>query len=169
VSMRSQVDKPGCGGAEAAGIEVEPGEMFFEVHVQPLAPGRPGVPGSMGDKRRGDPLSLIFSGDLGVEEEGVITPVPCHVDKADQGAVRLTSSDPAKAVGPDLIPPSGRGLAVMCCDERHHLCVGDRPAPAILNRLGHIPDRPVSRWRGQQRCTVGLELADREVMFPSRL
>ena len=72
--MRGQVDEPGCGGAEAAGIEVEPGEMLFEVHVQPLAPGRLGVPGSMAGKRRGDPLPLILGGDLGVEEEGVITP-----------------------------------------------------------------------------------------------
>jgi len=79
--MRGQVDEPSCGGPEAAGIEVEPGEMLFEVHVQPLAPGRLGVPGSMAGKRRGDPLPLILGGDLGVEEEGVITPVPCHVDK----------------------------------------------------------------------------------------
>lgn len=157
--MRGQVDEPGCGGTEAAGIEVEPGEMLFEVHVQPLAPGRLGVPGSMADKRRGDPLPLIPGGNLGVEEEGVITPVPCHVDKAGQGAVRLPGSDPAKAVGPDLIPPSGRSPAAMRCDERHHLRIGERPAPAILDRLGHIPDRPISRWRGQRACTAGLVLA----------
>ena len=65
--MRGQVDKPGCGGVEAAGVDVEPGEMLFEVHVQPLAPGRLGVPGSMADKRRGDPLPLVLAGDLGVE------------------------------------------------------------------------------------------------------
>ena len=53
VSMLGQLDEPSCGGAEAAGIEVEPSEMLFEVHVQPLAPGRLGVPGSMVDKRRG--------------------------------------------------------------------------------------------------------------------
>src|SRR5215472_12542146 len=121
VSMRGQVDEPSGGGPKAAGIEVEPGEMLFEVHVQPLAPGRLGVPGSMADKRRGDPLPLILGGDLGVEEEGVITAVPCHVDKAGQGAVRLTGSDPAKAVGADLIPPSGRSPAAMGGDERHHL------------------------------------------------
>ena len=74
MSVRGQVDEPGCGGAEAAGIEVEPGEMLFEVHVQPLASGRLGVPGSVADKRRGDPLPLILTGDLDVKEEGVITP-----------------------------------------------------------------------------------------------
>jgi hypothetical protein len=45
----------------------------------------------------------------------------------------------------------------MCGDECHHLCVGDRPAPAVLNRLGHIRDRLVRRWRGQ-RAGTGLEL-----------
>jgi len=44
-------------------------------------------------------------------------------------------------------------------DERHHLRVGDRPAPAVLDRLRHIPDRSVTRWRGQQACTAGLVLA----------
>jgi hypothetical protein len=57
VSVRGQVDEPGCGGAEAAGIEVEPYEMLFEIHAQPLAPGRLGVTGSMADERRGDPLA----------------------------------------------------------------------------------------------------------------
>jgi hypothetical protein len=57
--------------------------MVFEVHVQPLAPGCLGVPDSMADKHRGDPLSLVFSGDLGVEEECVIASVPGHVDEAD--------------------------------------------------------------------------------------
>ena len=125
-----QVDEPGCCGPEATGIEVEPGEMLVEVHVQPLAPGRLGMAGSMADKRRGDPLPLIFGGDLGIEEEGVITPVPCHVDEAGQGAVRLAGGDPAEAVGPDLIPPSGRSPAAMRRDERYHLRVGERPAPA---------------------------------------
>src|SRR5215475_13676876 len=105
----------------------------------------------MGDKRSADPFPLMLTGDLGVEEKGMITSVPCHVDKADQAAVRLASSHPAKAVGPDLIPPACRSSAAMCCDECHHLYVSDRPTPAILNRLGHMPDRPVTRWRGQQR------------------
>lgn len=149
VPVRGQVDEPGCGGAETAGFEVEPGEVLFEVHVQPLAPGRLGVPGGMADKRRGDSLPLVLCGDLGVEEEGVITAVPCHVDKADQGAVLLTGSDPAKAVGPDLVPPAGRSPAAVGGDQCHHLGVGERPAPAILNRLGHDLDRPGKRRRGQ--------------------
>src|SRR5262249_35934746 len=99
----------------------------------------------MADKRSADPFPLMLTGDLDVEEKGMITSVPCHVDKADHAAVRLASSHPAKTAGPDLIPPSGRSPAAMCCDECHHLYVGDWPAPAILNRLGHMPDRPVRR------------------------
>jgi hypothetical protein len=156
--MGRQVDEPGFAGPEAAGSEVERSEVLFEVHVQPLTPGRLGVPGSTADKRRGDPLSLMLTGDLGVEEEGVITSVPCHVDKADQAAVRLAGGDPAQAVGPDLIPPSGRSPPAMCCDECHHLCIGDWPTPSILNRLVHMPDLPVSRWRGQHRYAVVPEL-----------
>ncbi len=110
----------------------------------------------MADKRRGDPLPLMLTGDLGVEEEGVIASVPCHVDEADQAAVRLAGGDPAMAVGPDLIPPSGRSPAAMCCDECHHFCAGYWPTPAVLNRLGHMADRPVSRGRRQQIYAVVL-------------
>ena len=156
VSMGGQVDESRCGTPEAAGIEIERGEVLLEVHVQPLAPGRLGVPGGMADKRRRDPLPLVFAGDFGVEEERVITSVPCHVDKADQAAVRLAGGDPPKTAGPDLIPPSGHSPAAMCCDECHHFCVSDRPTPAILNRFGHMPDRPVSRWQGQQTYAVVL-------------
>src|SRR5258706_10536753 len=46
----------------------------------------------------------------------------------------------------------------MCCDECHHFCVSDWPTPAILSRFGHMPDRPVSRWRGQQTYAVLLRL-----------
>lgn len=90
------------------------------------------------------PLPLMLARDLGIEEEGVITSVPCHVDEADQATVtRQASGHPAKAVGPDLVPPPGRGLAAMCPDKRHHFRIGDRSPPAIFNRLGrHMRDRP---------------------------
>jgi hypothetical protein len=114
--------------------------VLFEVHVQPFAPGPFGVPDSMADKRRGDPLALILTGYLGVEEEGVIASVPCHVDKADQAAVWLAGGDPAKAVGTDLVLPSGRRPAAICFDECHHFCVGDWPTPdPAPARLGPAP------------------------------
>src|SRR5215813_14091728 len=114
VPICGQMYEPGCGLLEAAGIVVERSEVLFEVDVQPLAPGCLGVPGSVADKCRGDSLSLMLTGDLSVEEEGVITSVPCHVDEADQAAVGVAGGDPAKAVGPDLIPPSARGPAAVC-------------------------------------------------------
>ena len=154
--MRGQVDEPGCCGPEATGIEVEPGEMLVEVHVQPLAPGRLGMAGSMADKRRGDPLPLIFGGDLGIEEEGVIAAVPCHVDKTDQAAAGPQArGGPAKTMRPDLVPPPGHGLAAMCPDECHHFCISDRPAPAVLNRFGHRRDRSASRRNRQHGGASG--------------
>src|SRR5262249_1489443 len=81
-------------------------------------------------------LPLMLTGDLGIEQEGVIASVPCDVDKADQAAaIQQASGHPAKAVGPDLVPPPGRGLAAMCSDKGHHFRVGDYSAPPILNRL----------------------------------
>jgi hypothetical protein len=85
--MHGQADQPGWRGLEATGIEVERREVFFEVDVKPLATGSLGVLGSVADKRRRDTLPLVLTGDLGIEEEGVIASVPCHVDKADQAAI----------------------------------------------------------------------------------
>jgi hypothetical protein len=165
--MHGQVDQPGWRGLEATGIEIERREVFFEVNVKPLAVGRLVVLGSMADKRRRDTPPLMRFGDLGIEEEGVIASVPCHVDKADQAAILEASGHPAEAVGPDLIPPPGRGLTAMCCDQCHHFCVGDWSTPAVLNRLGHMPDRPVSRCRRQQTSMIvlGLVLSLRPAAF----
>ena len=73
------------------------------------------MPNSMTDQSSANALPLLLNGDLGIEEEGVIASVPRHVDKANQAAATLQASGhPAKAVGPDLIPPPSRGLAAMC-------------------------------------------------------
>jgi hypothetical protein len=88
----------------------------------------------------------MLTGDLGIEKEGVIATVSRHVDKADQAAARPQArGDPAKAVRPDLVPPTGRGPAAMGPDKCHHCRIGDRPTPAVLNRFGHTRDRSVSR------------------------
>jgi hypothetical protein len=55
--------------------------VLFEIDVKPLATCRLGMPGGMTDKRRGNALPLMLTGDLGIEKEGVITSVPGHVDK----------------------------------------------------------------------------------------
>jgi hypothetical protein len=135
--MHRQVDKPGWGMPEAAGIEVERRQVLLEVDVEPLATCRGGMPDCMTHQSGANALPLMLPGDLGIEEEGVIASVPRHVDKADQAAATLQpSGHPAKAVGPDLVPPPGRGLAAMCSDKGHYFRVGDWSAPAILNRLG---------------------------------
>lgn len=121
-----QVDQPGCSGPKAAGIEVERREVLLEVDVEPFATSLLGVPGGMADKRGGNAPPLILTGDLGVEEEGVIASIPHHIDKADQAATRLQPCcHPAKAVRSDLIPPPGHRLPAVCRDEDNQLCVGD--------------------------------------------
>ena len=86
--------------------------MLCEVHVEPLAPGRLSVPDCMADKRSADPFPLMLTDDLGVEEKGMITSVPCHVDKADQAAVRFGEQSPSQGCGagsdPTSLPQPGR-------------------------------------------------------------
>jgi len=144
------MDQPGWSGPEAAGIKVERRQALFKVHVQPFTASRLSVPGCAADKLGSDTPPLMLTGDLGIEEEGVIAAVPRHVDKTDQAATKPQArGDPAKTVRPDLVPPPGRGPAAMCPDKCHHFCVGDRPAPAVLNRFGHTRDRSASRRNRQ--------------------
>jgi len=56
--------------------------------MKPLATRRLGVPNGDADQRGGDALPLMLTGDLGIEEEGVIASVPRHVDKTDQAATK---------------------------------------------------------------------------------
>jgi hypothetical protein len=148
--VRAQVDQPGWGGPKAAGLDVEGGQALGEVDVQPLATRRLGVPGSQADQRGGNAPPLMLSGDLGIEEEGVIATVPRHVDKTRQAAARPQArGHPAKTVRPDLVPPPGHSPAAMCPDKCHHFRIGDRPAPAVLNRFGHTRDRSASRRNRQ--------------------
>ena len=115
--MHRQVDQPGRSGPEATGIEVERRQALVEVDVKPLATCRLGMPGSVAHQGGGNAPSLMLTGDLGIEEEGVIASVPRHVDKANQAAAMLQASGhPAKAVGPDLVPPASCGPAAMCLD-----------------------------------------------------
>jgi hypothetical protein len=74
VLVCGQVDQPGCSWPKAAGIEVERREVLLEVDMKPLATSLLGVPGGMADKRGGNAPPLVLTGDLGVEEEGVIAP-----------------------------------------------------------------------------------------------
>ena len=131
--------------------------------MKPLATRRLGMPGGKADKRGGDALPLMLTGDFGVEEEGVVAAVPRHIDEAGQAAAGLQACcHPAKAVRPDLVPPPGRGPAAMGPDKCHHLRIGDRPTPAVLNRFGHTRDRSASRRNRQHSGRAGRQdLVDR--------
>ena len=81
--MRTQMDQTGWGWPEAAGIEVEGRQVLLEIYVQPLATCCPGMPNRMTHQGGADAFALMLNGDLGIDEEGVIAPVPRHVDKAN--------------------------------------------------------------------------------------
>ena len=87
--MHCQVHQPGWSGPEATGIEVEPRQALGEVDVKPLATCRLGMPDSMTHQGGANALPLMLTGDLGIEQEGVIGPVPRHVYKANQAATTL--------------------------------------------------------------------------------
>ncbi len=128
------MNQTGWSGPEAAGIEVEHRQVLLEVDVKPLTPGRLRMYRSMADKRGADTLPLILAFDLGIEEEGMIASVPCHVDKAGQAAADLQAGgNPAKTVRPHLVPPTGRSLAAMRSDKYDHFCVRDWSTPSVLN------------------------------------
>ena len=87
--MRCQVHQPGWSGPEATGSEVEPRQALGEVDVKPLATCRLDMPDSMIHQGGADALPLMLTGDLGIEEEGVIASVLRYVDKANQAAATL--------------------------------------------------------------------------------
>ena len=87
--MRCQVHQPGWSGPEATGSEVEPRQALGEVDVKPLATCRLGMPDSMIHQGGANALPLMLTGDLGIEDEGVIASVPRHVDEANQAAATL--------------------------------------------------------------------------------
>jgi hypothetical protein len=58
------MEHPGWCALQAAGIEVERRQVRPEVDVQPLAPGRLGVPQGTADQRGGNVLPLMVAGDL---------------------------------------------------------------------------------------------------------
>jgi hypothetical protein len=153
VAIGGQVDHPGWRGPEAAGIEVERRQVFFEVDVQPLATSRLGVPDGLADQGSSNAPPLMPTGDLVIKQEGVIASVPRHVDKADQAATGQAGGHPAQAVGPDLIPPAGHSPAAMSGDKDHHLRIGHWPTPAVFNRRGHTSDRG-ARYRPRQQPAV---------------
>ena len=57
--------------------------------MKPVAASVLGVPGGMADKRGGNALPLMLTGDRGVEDEGVVASVPRHIDEADQALSSL--------------------------------------------------------------------------------
>lgn len=118
--------------------------MRFKVDVEPFASCCFGVQDSSADDRCGYPTPLVITPDLRIQDKSMIASVPSHIDKADQGAIRQTSGDPAQAVRLNLVPPAGYRAAIISLDECHHFRVRDGLAPAVLDRLGHAHILPAA-------------------------
>src|ERR1700728_4755647 len=131
------MDQAGVGTAEAAGVEVEGGEVRLEVNVQPLAPGSLGVSGCTPDQLGTNALVLMASASLRVKEERVVAAVPGNVHEAHEKAVGGSRGDPTEAVRPNLIPPSGSRVAAVGMHKVDHLVIGYRPPPGIGDFVGH--------------------------------
>lgn len=99
-----QGDQSGCRLLEAAGIEVERTKVFLEVNVEPLALRGTSFVSSSCDQRASNTAALAMLGDYRVQDEGVNSAVPDHVDEADQRAV-FPSADPAEAVALESFSP----------------------------------------------------------------
>jgi hypothetical protein len=72
----------------------------------------------------------------------MIGAIPGDVHEANKRPIRCPSADPAEAVFPDLVPPSGHGVAAVRLDEVDHLLVGDVASPDVGDRVGHRASLP---------------------------
>jgi hypothetical protein len=127
-------DQPRTCRGEPAGVEVEGTQAVVEVHVQPLAPGSPGVLSRGGDEREADAPATGVRRNQRVEDERVNVAVPGHVHESDQASF-VAGAHPTKAVPVDLRPPLvdrelvGKALRVQGAD----LGVLERPSPLIVD------------------------------------
>lgn len=70
------------GGTEAAGVEVYRLEVVFEINVQPFASHRACPICRLPNELSPDTPSLMVGVRLRVEDQRMVTPVPCHIDSA---------------------------------------------------------------------------------------
>jgi len=150
--------------------------VVFEVDVRPLTASGAGMPGRGGDQPGADAGAPGPGGHHGIEDEGVGTAVPRHVDEACQLAIlpgaypaQAVPADPGTPVGADLAGPEALGM--QRADRRvlevtpplisdHHLAIMGPPAEHLTRYLalaeplpGQVHDAPLGvgvRRRG--RC-----------------
>jgi len=76
-----------------------------------------------GDDRRSDAFALAGATGLRVEEEGMVSAVPCHVGEPNQHAIVGPGRDPTEAELPNPIPPADSRPATKRLDEGDHLSI----------------------------------------------
>jgi hypothetical protein len=116
-------------------MEVERGQMVFEVDVQPLASGCTGVIHGCGDEPGAYPPVPVPRGDHGVEDECVDSAVPGDIDEPRQ-LITVADAHPAEAVPVHLGMPVDveirviEALCVQSADRR----VVELGSPLIRDR-----------------------------------
>lgn len=117
------MDQAGVGPLKTARAQVEAGKFRIKVDVEPLAAGCLRMLCGEGDDRRSNAFVLAGAAGPGVEKEGMISAVPCHIGEPDQDAILGPGRDPTETELPDAIPPTDSWLAAMRLDEVDHLSV----------------------------------------------
>ena len=84
------------GGAEAAGAEVEPGEVALDVDVQPFAPRRAGAIRGRAHEGGAETTTPVVRCDREVEQEGVVAAVPRDVGEREAFAVPTAEAQPSE-------------------------------------------------------------------------
>lgn len=158
-----EIDQTGLGPGKATCVEVEEGGVVAEVHVEPLAPGHLRLERSVPHNSGCDAFALAAASGLGVDEERVVAAVPGDVHEANELTGLVSGRGPPKAVGPDLVPPTGHGVAAARVDEIEHLVVGDRSPPRTGDPTDHGCSLALMRRRHRRFCRMAIEEGRRQL------
>lgn len=150
-----QCDEPGVGWREPARLEVERGQVVFEVNVQPLASSCTGVLHGGGDEPGAYPVVPVVRGDHGVEDECVDPAVPGDIDEPHQ-LIILAGAHPAEAVPVHLgVPVDVQvGMIEAFCVKSVDRRVRELASPLIRDRHATI----LKATAGPGKCISVAEL-----------
>jgi len=104
------VEQPGIRRAKAAGVSVEGRQVWFVIHVQPLAAGSPRLLDERLNQCAADALPLIARVDGCVQYEGAGPAVPACVREPNQGRA-VEGAHPGEAVVLQPVLPRLRSAA----------------------------------------------------------
>lgn len=140
-----EADEARFGRDEAAGL-VERTQVWFEVDVQPVAPGREDLSAQRLEESSSDPSTLVGGIDSSIEDESVRAPVATGVHEAHEPFI-VEGADPADAVPTKSCRPGQDcrlGSAECPRVKSAQLNVIDREFHSHFDRAAHEPI--VAEW-----------------------